>query len=72
MPACLICKDDYCDQHIASPDEVRRFGSTVRPICLGCLRADPDGKTKHRGPNRSRGTPAFAPTPEQLDRCHQG
>ena len=64
---CLICKDEYCDQHIASPDDVRRFGSSVRPICLGCLRADPDGKTKHRGPSAGPGGADCVPDHEQRD-----
>ena len=64
---CLICKDEYCDQHIASPDDVRRFGSIVRPICLGCLRADPDGKTKHRGPSAGPGGTDCIPDHEQRD-----
>ena len=60
LQICLICKEDYCDQRIASPDEVRRFGSTVRPICLGCLRAE--GKAKHCGQNGAAPDPGSGPS----------
>ena len=61
LATCLIRKDEYCNQHIASPDDVRRFGSDVRPICLGCLRA------KHRGPSAGPGGPGSIPDHNQRD-----
>ena len=51
----------------SAPDDVRRFGPNVRPICLGCLRADPDGKTKHRGPSAGPGGHDFIPDHNQHD-----